>query len=135
MVATLIDNIFTNDVNNNMDNYVLIDDITDHLPVATVITNVETCKSVYAAVKKRNLSCKNIVKFKRELQDITWCNVFAHTNADTCYDQFLSEFLSKLDVCCKMVKSNAKHKINKPWLTPGLINACKKKRIICINIG
>ena len=37
---------------NNMDNYVLIDDITDHLHVATVVTNVETCKSVYAAGKK-----------------------------------------------------------------------------------
>ena len=48
--ATLIDNIFTNDVNNNMDNYVLIDDITDHLPVATVLTNVDVCKSVHPAV-------------------------------------------------------------------------------------
>ena len=58
--ATLIDNIFTNDVINNMNNYVLIDDITDHLPVATVLTTVDICKSVHPTVKKETFRTKTL---------------------------------------------------------------------------
>ena len=36
-----------------MDNYVLIDDTTDHLPIVTVLTNVEKGKSVDGIVKKK----------------------------------------------------------------------------------
>ena len=52
-ITSLIDNIFTNDVSNNMDYYVLIDDKTDHLPVTTVLTNVDKCKYVHGDIKKK----------------------------------------------------------------------------------
>ena len=132
--ATLIDNIFTNDVCNEMNNYILIDDTTDHLPVLSVMANDITRKGVEQSIFKRNLSKKNIEKLKIQLEKVTWDKVFEQKSADKCYDNFLNEFVSILDECCKVTKSNTGVKTNKPWLTQGLINACKK-RITCINVG
>ena len=125
--ATLIDNIITNDLRNKMKNFILIDDITDHLPVFTVIANVANYKSVKGTIEKRSLTIKNVNKLKCELVEHSWHRVLQCENADQCYEIFIKDFVDILDRCCKMVKSHVTHKNVKPWLTTGLINACKKK--------
>ena len=55
---------------------------------------------------------------------------FNKKTVDASYNLFEKEFLCVLDECCKMTKSKNVHGNNKPWLTPGIINACKKKNTL-----
>ena len=126
--TTLIDNIFTNERCTKVKNYILIDDISDHLPVFTVadITN-KPCKSK-GSIKIRKLNERNVNVFREKLKEVDWCCLNKFSDVDECYEYFLNVFLKLFDESCPF--QNVKNKNNKPWFTNGLINVCKKKNIL-----
>ena len=131
--ATLIDNIFTNDLSNNIKSCILIDDITDHLPVLAVVSNVSPPVDKMDCIIRRKIIENNVNKLKNMLRIKSWASLYNYTDVNECYDYFIREFIGVLDECCPITKTTIKSKGNKPWFTNGLINACRKKNLLYKN--
>ena len=130
--ATLIDNIFTNECHSINKSGLLVCDVSDHLPVFQ-ICNYDSVKENKnnKFTYKRCLDEESVKMFVGKVSNIDWNSVILESNPNVAYDRFLHEICCIYDECCptKRVKLNNK-KDTKPWLTPGLINATKKKRLL-----
>lgn len=126
--ATLIDNIFTNNLQNNHFSGLLINDISDHLPIFTVQLSSLERKSFTKYITYRNTDDEAIRAFRSALDKENWANLLNNDDVNICYDNFLNKFLTLYNEYCpvKQIKAT-KHSVYKPWFTKGLKNACKKK--------
>lgn len=128
---TIIDNIYTNEVGVTMKNGIMINDISDHLPIFNLVEysysrNHKTKCTKYSYV--RQLKEQNVSNFSERLHNLDWTDVYETDNVNACYTSFMALFTDSFNISCPVVK--VKHKqenSRKPWLTKGLINACKKK--------
>ena len=130
--ATIIDNIFTNVKNVNGLSGIIINDITDHLPVFSVL---ETKGISLSYAKKyqfiRKYDEAKMVSFKEELTNCDWDSVVSGTDVNCAYSNFINEIKLMHEKYFPLTKVcvNSKHD-NKPWLTNGIINAIKKKNVM-----
>ena len=80
---------------------------------------------------KRIITEENMSKLKSDLTDHNWDNVRQCESANDAYDSFINTVQECFDINCPLRKTKAKHTfINKPWLTKGLVNACKKQKTL-----
>ena len=129
--STTIDNIYTNILDNSIKSKILIDDTTDHLPVMCVQNKVEfDCTKELSKIKKRKLNSSNIKLFNEMLEQTTWCDVYSSEDVNCAYKAFMEKFTRMLNKCCPLVEVSTKKRKDKPWLTKGLINACRKKNYL-----
>ena len=128
---SLIDNIFTNEPEHNEFAGLLINDISDHLPIFAI-----TKRNIKLDTKEdikfnfvRNLDTEALSSFKNDLSEQTWEHVYNSGHVDSAYENFLSTFNELYNKNCPMRKYCIKDKIygDKPWITLGLRNACRKK--------
>ncbi len=130
--ATLIDNIFTNIAYNNIVSGLLYNDTSDHLPVFVVYDLNHRLKKDKSDIKYIRIRTEETVNaFKADLLAQNWDSVLKENNVDIAYEKFLEIFKRMYDKNCPIKKVNRKNKcISSPWLTKGLINACKKKNYL-----
>ena len=85
--ATLIDNIFVNsDFVRSLKSQILINDIfSDHLPICTVIENVNIGVKEKWKIVTRKLTNGKLKLIQNELQDINWSN-YLETHCDNLSD-------------------------------------------------
>ena len=81
--ATLIDNIFTSELENKIDSGLLVHDISDHLPVfalchCTAKHNISECSNKCI----RHLSNDNISALTHDLMEHSWRTVIGNGNAN-----------------------------------------------------
>ena len=128
--ATLIDNIFTNNYSETT-NGILINDISDHFPIFTLMHNVSYIKRSKTQVKyKRQVSEENLTNMNIELTNHDWNSVFRNNNANDAYDTFIQTVQKCFEKHCPPKLIKTKNKISsKPWITKGLRNACKKQKV------
>lgn len=132
--ATLIDNIFTNDIENKTMSGLLIKDITDHLPIFLVfngnyrINKLERSKQIQY---RRTRSEESINAFRQDLLNQSWDGVYDNGDVDSAYSTFLRMFSTLYDKHCPLREYYSKKKHTScPWITKGLLNACKKKNTL-----
>uniref|UniRef100_A0A8C6WF21 Reverse transcriptase domain-containing protein n=1 Tax=Neogobius melanostomus TaxID=47308 RepID=A0A8C6WF21_9GOBI len=128
--ATLIDNIFTN-VLNNMTSGILINDISDHLPVLAqfdIQQKSNKNKSNTMVKNVRLTSDRSINALNQSLSDQDWNNVLGEQDVNIAYANFVNTIKQLYDQHCPLV-TRKYTQTNKcvPWMTRGLLNACKKK--------
>ena len=116
MSATLIDNIYTNVLNKDISSGLFITDISDHLPAFQVTHNM-TCQ---------HRNNHNLCSFKMKVSSTSWNNILA-SDSDTSYQNFLNHFKSLYNECFPLRKTNPRKSLDKPWMTNGLKNCCRKK--------
>ncbi len=94
--ATFIDNKFTNDLDNNTVSGLLINDISDHLPVFKVYdknyknNNKPNKKQQY----RKTRSQETMNAFKNDLLAQNWDSVYRNKDTDSAYEEFLRIFTS-----------------------------------------
>lgn len=99
--AKLIDNIFTNYIEDNTVNGLLINDISDHLPVFIVYEcNYKRDKPDMNIEYRRLRSEESINEFKKDLLAQNWENVYKENDANGAYDVFIAAFVSLYDKNC-----------------------------------
>lgn len=135
--ATLIDNIWTNDVSvtERSNCGILVEEISDHLPVycITLINgkNTEqnkTCKVDYKYIRQEKES--NLVKVFNSLNEHDWSDVLNENDVNNAYNKFLSEYVTIYNTYCSIKKIKVKKKKDKVWMTKGLRNSCNKKNLL-----
>ena len=129
ITATLIDNIFTNELQFQVNSGLLITDISDHLPVFAICGNQFVCRCATPSQYRRIINTSTTDKLIAELNQRTWPNVIGTLDVNLSYNNFVCEFQDLMNKHCpvKRVNNTENRYANNPWLTNGLKNACKKK--------
>lgn len=107
----------------------LLNDISEHLPVFTVYKWDCSQKGGEDVVRFRRVRTeKTLNAFKIYLLAQDWKEVFKSSDADQAYESFLNLFTALYDKHCPLQQCNTKStNKERPWFTKGLLNACRKK--------
>ena len=132
--ALLIDNIFTNNTLDHFISGLFLNDISDHLPIFSIIfgykQNVE--KDKYFTF--RDKSSTNIEKFKLQLGAVNWADLPGYQDPNQAYGNFLKKYMSIYNLCFPLKKVKAKKQaLRKPWFTKGLSKSVRKKNLLHTN--
>uniref|UniRef100_A0A8C6LE27 Reverse transcriptase domain-containing protein n=1 Tax=Nothobranchius furzeri TaxID=105023 RepID=A0A8C6LE27_NOTFU len=123
--ATIIDNIFTNKKDDVLRSGVLMADISDHLPVFAVLKNKQLIKQETSLNYKRDRSFRAWEALKKDLEMQNWEEVYVR-DVNTAYKSFMKKLMKLYNNNCKLFKSSGK-RVDQPWMTKGIRNACAKK--------
>ena len=118
--ATLIDNIFSNNLYERISNGLLINDIRDHLPEFSITKEIQKAVNKTRYRFKRNTTLDAISLFCHDLEQQNWDSVIQTDDVNQSYNSFCP-------VKRIIIKNN---KYDKPWITPGLKNARKQKNTL-----
>ena len=102
--ATLIDNIFSNAFGISHNSGILVDDISDHLPLFTVREeNLVLSKDVpmVSYMKVRNKSQKNMKILCATLVMGSWHSVYNAVDVNTAYINFIQIIDNLFSKCCQ----------------------------------
>lgn len=130
--ATLIDNIYSNDIENKTLSGILVNDISDHLPVFSIYDFKYRVRKTTKQFEYRQFRTKELLnKFKDNLLAHNWETVYQEKDVNNAYEKFSSVFKHLYERNCPLIKciQKRKHK-NCPWLTKGLQNTYKKKNML-----
>jgi len=127
--ATLIDNIFSNDlaIDRSLKSGIFITDITDHFPIFVLLKlklNKPRCRP---CVMKRIINDHNINRCRRLLLGEEWLNVYSCVETNSAYGEFERSFIEHYCNSFPVRQTTAKNTKSKPWLTTGLLNCIKIK--------
>ena len=134
--ATLIDNIIIDQkYNGNYESYVLIDNTSDHLPCATVLENIQTCKRDYVKVTRREYSKANITRLKTSLQSLDYNGKLnSNTSLDNKTKNFIETISEEIEHFLpkktKLIKYE--HLRRDPWITSALMKSMNKSKKLYI---
>ncbi len=137
--ATLLDNIFTNNLRHRMETAILYTDISDHLPVVMHI-DLKLCKNKFSNSHTTRLySLESIEQFKLALGCTRWddvCNDSIPSDPNKAYNIFSTRFSQIFDVYFpeKTVRHSRAKTPRKEWITKELIKSCNKKSVLYKNL-
>ena len=128
--ATLIDNIFSNNLYERISNGLLIDDISDHLPVFSITKEIQKAVHKTRYMFKSNTTPDAISLFCHGLEQ-NWETVIQIDDVNKAHNSFIYIIKTFFNKNCPVKRIVIRNdKCDKPWITPGLKNACKKKNTL-----
>ena len=130
--ATLIDNIFTNNTTVSSKSGLIISDISDHLPIFSIVFGRYLCKDSNRFYTIRETSEIRVNEFRLKLENTNWDFSDQANNANdpnTAYNIFIDKYTGLFDTCFsfKTIKGKALNSFRKPWLTNSLLRWINKK--------
>lgn len=132
--ATIIDNIFTNNLNDltNSLHGIFMTDISDHLPIFHINkTCLDTHQELH--ILKRTFSIQNKKAFLNELKIHNWENICSIENSQSAFTQFHDKYMQIFDKNFPLRQKVLKHQTDKPWLTEGLRTCIRYKNRLYYN--
>lgn len=131
--ATLIDNIFTNDIEalESSTNGIIFSDISDHLPIVHVrnYKSQKETKQKNEFVYKKNFNDSNTRSFTNEIKGLSWEKVISNNNALESYNEFFKVFLTTFEKNFPFNKKKSRSRIDKnksPWMTNSIIKSIRR---------
>ena len=126
--ATLIDNIFTNDLEliESSKNGLIFSDISDHLPVfhiASFPTKMYSSK-VETSQHQRIVNNASLLLFSNSVKDISWDIIVEDNDPSESYKNFHNKLIQAFDKSFPLVKRQKRNIINydkSPWMTQGIV--------------
>lgn len=128
--ATLIDNIFTNIMDESESGILVDDSISDHLPIFSLIKYKGLVKQKVKTYKYIRLTNdERINGLRNELSNYEWSQVFRQNNVDEAYDNFVDIVKNLYNKYCPLKKVLcSKSKQDKPWVSKSLKKCCLRKK-------
>ena len=126
--ATLIDNIFTNHIENldHSTQGLLVTDVSDHYPIFHINKRLYTGESdIY--VTKRIFSERNKQAFKIALNELDWNEIYEASETNNAFHRFHDILGTLLNKHFPKVRIKRKYNNRKPWLTDSLRMSIKTK--------
>ena len=107
--CTLIDNIFTNQINYSIRSGLLINDITDHLPIFALCNYELENKKSEPVQYVRNLNNEHVYLLIESLSQEMWNNVLQSGDVDVAYINFkIDTFSNFYNLHCPVKKAHSK---------------------------
>ena len=125
--ASLIDNIFTN-YGKHMSSGILISDISDHLPIFTILTSsyMQDDHDAQNSFKKRYINESNLQLFSSKLYESDW-NIYDYNDVNKTYGNFMRIFMKLYDECFPIKSVYKRTCKRKQWITRDLLKLCHKR--------
>ena len=129
--STIIDNIFTSELNETAHSGLLITDVSDHLPIFHICCAGTKNNSSPNFTHKRKTGPQNIRSFIQELSDTDWSDVLNSNDVNTAYNCFSHVVSQMYNQNCPLVKTTKSDQrlAKSPWMRKSLVTACKKKEV------
>ena len=142
--ATLIDNIFVPlNIVPNVSSNIVIEDMSDHLPIVMKLRNVQLAKMKQKVFESRDLRPKNLRNLKESIDNYDWHGFLSNVilrngqtksvipqnvNVSEKFSAFHKKLLDMIDmhVPLQMQHVNSKKFRREPWLTNGFCNSMSK---------
>ena len=127
---SLIDNIFTNDVNHKLISGNLVTDLSDHFPNFISVKGSRYKNYIKPSYKNvRQLNDNNIKGFKNSISLVDWDFITHDNDPDNSYTHFINKITELLDFHCpiKTTKISKRKTPRKPWVTLGILKSIKSK--------
>ena len=126
--ATLIDNIFTNDIGdiNHSVQELFITDISDHFPVFHIAKQMDI-EEKDAYIYKRLYGSQNKDNFRHAMSNISWDEISRATDTQQAFDTFHKHLVKMYNKHFPKIRVKKKYNNRKPWLSEGLKNSIKQK--------
>ena len=106
--------------------------VSDHDPqmLELHVVSLNSKRNNYKTITIRKIDFNSINEFKDKLSSEIWQNVFDNDNkdVDSIFNSFLNTYLQIFYSYFPQKKTNNKITSNKPWITIGIINSCKRKK-------
>ena len=125
--ASLIDNIFTNDPLCPSINGLFLNDISDHLPIFSLVLNTHNTgdKDKYVIFREKNAHSLNA--FKDDLGKLNWAELPGLDDPSCAYKIFIEKYVAIYHRFFPLKRKKAKRfNFRKPWFTKGLAKSVKK---------
>ena len=134
---TLIDNIFTNNLNNFSVSGLMFCDISDHLPIFTLLLDQSQNLNESSWLSFHDKRANNVVKFTNRLVNFNWDELSEYKDPDCTYQCFLDKYTTFYNDCFPLKKVKVKNvTLSNPWITKGLLKCkCKCKYKFNVNTG
>ena len=138
--ATLIDHVYTNNLDSALSCNILTLDISDHLAThtkislgtSTMASRINTAQSKNDKSEFRIFNEANHEKFKNYINAETWQEISNDMNAQTAYDKFEEIYLKHYNNAYPLKTEHIRRKNErenpKPWILPWLEDACARKQ-------
>ena len=129
--ATLIDHILTNSNAQQIRAGTIISDISDHF-ITFIVTDGKPNKKKTKLGYSRNLSTRNVERFRDLLSNTDWTSVFLNQDVNDSYELFWTKFKLLYDNCFPVTQVRFNKNIHKihPFMTPGLLASRKTKNAL-----
>ena len=126
--ATLIDNIFTNNLHNFFVSGLMFCDISDHLPIFTLLLDQSKNSNDTTWLSFRDKSINNVATFTNRLANVNWDELSEYKDPDWAYRCFLDKYTTLYNDCFPLKKVKVKTAtLSNPWITKGLLKSIRKK--------
>ena len=127
--ATLLDQIFYNNFNQEVISGNICVNISDHLPTFFVQSNDNYIKEENKCYFKRMMSEENVSRFIVALQLMNWEFIKTDENVDIIYNTFSQKLFSLYNIYfpIKKLKCRKSKTAKNPWFTTELKELCKEK--------
>ena len=134
--VTLIDDIFSNAFGIGLNSGIIVNDLSDHLPIFTIREDNLTISNdvpMVSYIKARNKSKNNMKTFREILVMEFWQSVYNAVNVNTAYNNFIEIIDNVFSKCCPIIVIKSKIIFwGKPWMTIELKNSRKKTKILYV---
>ena len=131
--ATLIDNIFTNDLEQieYSKNGLIFTDISDHLPIFHIasLTMKKHNSNLETSQHQRTINNDNLASFLNSVKDISWDFIFENNDACESYNSFHNNIILAFEKSFPLAKRR-KRTIDygkSPWMTQGISKSIEIK--------
>ena len=129
--ATLIDNIFTNNLNNFSVSGLMFCDISDHLPIFTLLLDQSKNLNETSWISFRDKSANNVATFTNRLANVNWDELPGYKDPDCAYRYFLDKYTALYNDCFPLKKVKVKNvTLSNPWITKGLLKSVRRKNLL-----
>jgi hypothetical protein len=127
--ATLIDNIFSNDLlyYNKQQKGKQFTDIYDQLPIFLLKEGFLDKRAECDVIKRRMYGANNVENFKNKLNEVNWNNILECNDAQQSYTLFSSIVQSACNEAFPLKDIKTRKGKYKPWITKGLYESIKVK--------
>ena len=116
--AALIDNIFTNNLSDKVLSSILINDISDHLPILSYLFDDSVALKNQLYKPTRNYNEENINSFRTCLSEVNWSDVLSDQDPNDVYNKFHSKYSLLYEKCFPWEKKSNRYKKASlsPWI-------------------
>ena len=138
--ATLIDHVYTNNIDSVLSCNILTLDVSDHLAAhnkislgsSTLLSKINATKQKYIQTDFRIMNEANHEKFKNLINDEPWSEISDDMDAQTAFDNFDAIYLRHYNSAYPLNSNRSRRKNerlnSKPWILPWLEGAISRKQ-------
>jgi len=131
--ATLIDNIFVNNLDECHKCGILFTDLSDHLPVFQITSSLKKGNDTHCDIRHRLINNKTVDRLRQDLEIEDWNDIYNITDPQEAYNYFYSKMFKAYEKNIPLLKTkNKRNTDNKkiPWVTKGILKSRKTKNML-----